>query len=79
MSRARNPELETTELRIADFPRDILNFLDGKAHARNTTRNKLIVEALATVVAAEAREMIVVQRVVGGNPALRALAGMEPE
>jgi hypothetical protein len=79
LSRARNPNLEVTELRVEGVPKPIIDFIDGKSVARGDKRRDLVIEILAAWVRAEAREMIVVQRVVGGNPVLRELAGMEPE
>ena len=79
LSRARNPDLETTELRVNDAPKDLVNFLDGVSHARGMTRNKLVIEVLEAWVRERAREMILVERVVGGNPVLRELAGLGSE
>lgn len=80
LSRARNPNLEITELRVDAFPKPVIDFLDGVSHARgDKSRGPLVIEILEAWVRAKAREMIVVERVVGGNPALRELAGMERE
>lgn len=62
-----------------DAPKDLVNFLDGVSHARGMTRNKLVVEVLEAWVRERAREMILVERVVGGNPVLRELAGLGSE
>jgi hypothetical protein len=78
-SRPRNPALEATELRVNDAPKPLVDFLDGVSHARGQTRNKLVIEILEAWVRERAREMIVVERVVGGNPVVRDLAGMGSE
>ena len=76
MSRARNPELDTTELRVNDAPKALVDFLDGVSHARGMPRNKLVIEVIEAWVRERAREMILVERVVGGNPVVRELAGL---
>ncbi len=59
------------------FPKPVIDFLDGVSHARgDKSRGPLVIEILEAWVRAKAREMIVVERVVGGNPAIRELAGM---
>lgn len=78
-SRARNPALETTELRVSDAPKALVDFFDGVSHARGISRNKLVMEVLEAWVRQKAMEMIVVERVVGGNPVVRELAGMGSE
>lgn len=78
-SRPRNPALDSTEIRVADAPLALVNFLDGVSHARGIARNKLVIEILEAWVRERAREMIVVERVVGGNPVVRDLAGMGSE
>ena len=77
LSRARNPSLEVTELRVDGFPKSVINFLDGISAARGQKRGALVTEILEAWVCEKAREMIVVERVVGGNPAIRELAGIE--
>lgn len=79
MSRARNPELDCTELQVSACPKVLVDFLDAMSHARGLkSRGPLVVEILEAWVRQKAREMVTVQRVVG-NPGVQDLARMDSE
>jgi hypothetical protein len=79
-ARARNPDLELTTLRIDNFPKAYIDFIDGVSLARgDASRQTLVMEILEAYVRSKAQEMIVVQRCLGSNTSLAELAGIKTE
>lgn len=67
LSRARNPDSPSVELRL-DCPKETVLWLDAISMARGMDRGPLINEILAKWAMDERHHHMVVQRVVGINP-----------
>ena len=80
LSRARNPDLPTSELRIDDVPKELLDMLDAVSLARgDKSRRSLVIEVLSEYARIKAREWTLIERVMGGNQTIRDLARMDAE
>jgi hypothetical protein len=81
LSRARNPDLQTSELRIEDVPKRLLDMLDAcslDADGRSG-RKALVISILEAWAQKEARKHILISRIVGDNRTISDLAGMDAE
>lgn len=79
MSRARNPELPTTELSVNGVPKVLVDMLDAASCAEGGKRGPLVILILTRWARKEARRATVMRRLVGGNPEFAELAGMADE
>lgn len=80
LSRARNPDLPTSELRVDDVPKELLDMLDAVSLARgDKSRRLLVIEVLTEYAKNKAREWTLIERVMGSNQAIRELARLESE
>lgn len=77
LSRPRNPDLVTTELRVENVPKALIDMLDACSAAHGGKRGPLVIRLLEEFAAREARKWIVIQRVLGGNSTIEELAGMD--
>lgn len=79
-SRPRNPALESTELRVDGFPKDLIDMLDAVSlSAGEKHRGPLVIRIIEAWAQQEAHRWTVIERVMRSNPALRDLAGKRGE
>ena len=78
-SRARNPDLPTTELSVNGVPKVLVDMLDAASLADGGKRGPLVISILTKWAKKEARRATVMHRVVGANPEFAELARMEDE
>ena len=81
MSRARNPELQTSELRIEDVPKRLIDMLDACSMGVDgrSARKLLVISILEDWARTEARKHILISRIVGDNRTISDMAGMDAE
>ena len=73
-SRARNPELPTTELSVNGVPKVLVDMLDAVSLAERGKRGPLVIAILTAWAKKEARRATVMHRVLGANPEFAELA-----
>lgn len=78
MSRPRNPDAQTVELRF-HVPVEWACLMDGYSLGDEQARNALAKRIVSRWVKKEAHRAILIERTVGGNPGLSDLAGMDVE
>lgn len=79
LSRARNPDLPTTELSVNGVPKFIVDMLDAASIAERGKRGPLVISILMQWAKKEARRATVMHRVLGANPEFAELARMDEE
>jgi hypothetical protein len=78
--RQRNPNLDTTELRVTSCPKVIVDALQIVSHSRGESgTSPLVIEILQEWVDRRTHEWRVAHRVARGNPELMALIGKDSE
>lgn len=77
-SRARNPDLPTSDLRVDGVPKELLDMLDAVSMARGEkSRGPLVIEILTSFAQKKALEWTLIERVIGSNQTIRDLAGID--
>ena len=80
MSRARNPDLPTSQLRVDEVPKWVLDMLDAVSMADGEKfRGPLVIAILEKWARQEARKHTLIARIVGGNQTISEFAGMDSE
>lgn len=80
MSRARNPELPTSQLRVDNVPKWVLDMLDEVSMAEgDASRGPLVISILERWAKQEARKHTLIARIVGGNQSIAEFAEMGAE
>ena len=80
MSRARNPDLPTSQLRVDEVPKWVLDMLDAVSMADGDKfRGPLVIAILEQWAKKEARKHTLIARIVGGNQTIADFAEMGSE
>jgi hypothetical protein len=80
MSRARNPDLPTSQLRVDEVPKWVLDMLDAVSMAEGEKyRGPLVIAILEKWAKQEARKHTLIARIVGGNQSIAEFAEMGAE